>query len=63
MAFKIQPARKGMARDILVELAWGNYGVLLVGRKGSKDISKFELGSIALKVLENASACMVCLVS
>jgi hypothetical protein len=52
-----------MARDILVELAWGNYGVLLVGRKGSKDISKFELGSIALKVLENASACMVCLVS
>lgn len=63
IAFKVQPTRKGMARDILVELAWGNYGILLMGRKGSKDISQFELGSNALKVLENASACMVCLVS
>jgi nucleotide-binding universal stress UspA family protein len=63
VAFKVQPARKGMARDILVELAWGNYGVLVMGRKGSKDISKFELGGTALKVLENAGACMVCLVS
>lgn len=63
VVFKAQPSRKGMARDILVELAWGNYGVILVGRKGSKDITKFELGSNALKVLENACACMVCLVS
>jgi len=63
IAFKVQPTRKGMARDILVELAWGNYGILLMGRKGSKDISQFELGSNALKVLENASACIVCLVS
>jgi nucleotide-binding universal stress UspA family protein len=63
IAFKVQPARKGMARDILVELSWGNYGVLVMGRKGSKDVSKFELGSTALKVLENACACTVCLVS
>lgn len=63
IAVKVQPTRKGMARDILVEFAWGNYGILLMGRKGSKDISQLELGSNALKVLENASACAVCLVS
>jgi nucleotide-binding universal stress UspA family protein len=62
VAFKIQPARRGMAGDILSELAEGNYGILVIGRKGSKEISPFQLGSIADKLLHNARGCMTCLV-
>jgi hypothetical protein len=62
VAFKIQPARRGMAGDILSELAEGNYGILVIGRKGSKEISPFQLGSIADKLLHNARGCLTCLV-
>lgn len=62
VVFKIKPARRGMAADILTELAEGNYGILVIGRKGSKEISPFHLGSIADKLLHNARGCMICLV-
>jgi nucleotide-binding universal stress UspA family protein len=63
IAFKVRPARKGMAGDILLELEQGNYGILVIGRKGSKEISPFRVGSIANKLLHNAQRCVTCLVS
>lgn len=63
VAFKVQAAKKGMAGDILSELEQGNYGILVIGRKGSKEISPFRLGSIANKLLHNAQRCVICLVN
>jgi len=63
VTFKILPARRGMAGDILAELENGKYGILVVGRKGSKELEPFRLGSIADKLLHNAQNCLVCLVN
>jgi nucleotide-binding universal stress UspA family protein len=63
VTFKVRAAKKGMAGDILSELEQGNYGVLVIGRKGSKEISPFRLGSIANKLLHNAQRCVICLVN
>jgi len=63
VSFKVLSTKKGMAGDILVELEQGNYGILVLGRKGSKEISPFRLGSIANKLLHNAQRCVVCLVN
>lgn len=62
VTFKILPARRAMAGDILAEQESG-YGVLVVGRKGSKELGPFRLGSIADKLLHNAQNCMICLVN
>lgn len=61
--FKVQPVRKSMAADILTELEEGEYGILIMGRKGSKELGPFRLGSVANKLLHNARRCMICLVS
>jgi len=63
VTFKILPAQRGMAGDILAELENGRYGVMVIGRKGSKELSPFRLGSIADKLLHNAQNCMICLVN
>jgi len=63
VTFKILPAQRGMAGDILAELENGKYGVLVVGRKGSKELGPFRLGSIANKLLHNAQNCLICLVN
>lgn len=63
VVFKVQAAKKGMAGDILLELEQGNYGILVIGRKGFKEISPFRLGSIANKLLHNAQRCVICLVN
>ena len=63
VAFKTQAVETGMARDILVELAEGKYGILVIGRKGSRETSPFRLGSKASKLLNNAQQCMICLVN
>jgi nucleotide-binding universal stress UspA family protein len=60
---KFQNQKEGIARDILKELEGGNHGILLLGRKGVKDISQFGLGSKANKLLHYARALMVCLVN
>jgi nucleotide-binding universal stress UspA family protein len=62
VVFKIQAQQRGIARDILAELEQGHYGILLVGRKGSKEISRFGLGSKANKLLHGAQALVICLV-
>ena len=63
VAFKSQAVETGMARDILAELAEGKYGVLVIGRKGSRETSPFRLGSKANKLLNNARQCIICLVN
>ena len=62
VVFKIQTQQRGIARDILAELEQAHYGILLVGRKGSKEISRFGLGSKANKLLHGAQAFVICLV-
>jgi nucleotide-binding universal stress UspA family protein len=63
IAVKFQAQKEGLARDILTELEEGNYGILLLGRKGFKDISQFGLGSKANKLVHAAHALMTCLVN
>jgi nucleotide-binding universal stress UspA family protein len=60
---KFQAQKEGIARDILAEMEEGNYGILVLGRKGFKDISQFGLGSKANKLLHAAHAFMICLVN
>ncbi|MCF8143612.1 MAG: universal stress protein [Deltaproteobacteria bacterium] len=60
---KIKAQDQGIARDILAELESGNNGILVTGRKGSKEIKEFGLGSKAYKLLCAAGAFMTCLVN
>ena len=59
----LQAQQKGIARDILTELEEGKYGILVLGRKGFKDIKQFGLGSKANKLLHTAHAFSICLVN
>ena len=61
--FKIQPQNRGIARDILEELESNNYGILVIGRKGSKKIDQFGLGSKAHKLIYNGHALAICVVN
>jgi nucleotide-binding universal stress UspA family protein len=63
VTFKIQPQDRGIARDILEELESNDYGILVIGRKGSKEIDQFGLGSKAHKLLHNAHALAICVVN
>jgi len=63
MLIKLQAQQKGIARDILTELEKGKYGILILGRKGFKDIRQFGLGSKANKLLHTAQALSICLVN
>jgi hypothetical protein len=60
---KFQRQQQGIARDILQELDEGHHGILLLGRKGVKDISQFGMGSKANKLLHYARVLMMCLVN
>ena len=63
VSFKIQPQERGIARDILEELESNDHGILVIGRKGSKEIDQFGLGSKAHKLLHNAHALAMCVVN
>jgi nucleotide-binding universal stress UspA family protein len=60
---KFQPQKEGIARDIVKELEENNHGILVLGRKGFKDINIFGLGSKADKLIHVAHALMICLVN
>jgi nucleotide-binding universal stress UspA family protein len=60
---KLQAQQEGIARYILTELEEGKYGILILGRKGFKDIKQFGLGSKANKLLHTAQAFSICLVN
>lgn len=61
--FKIRAEDRGVARDILTEFEEDNYGILVIGRKGYKDINQFHLGSKANKLLLSAHAFIISLVN
>ena len=61
ITLKIKPQEQGIARDILKELETGNYGIILIGRKGSKNIREFKLGSKANKLLYSAHTLITCI--
>jgi nucleotide-binding universal stress UspA family protein len=61
--FKLVGQKKGIARDIILELEEGDHGILVLGRKGFKGIKEFALGSKAHKLLVNGRAFIVCLVN
>lgn len=63
ISVKFQNQKEGISRDILAELEKGRYGILVLGRKGSRDIETFGLGSKATKLIHTAHALMVCLVN
>jgi nucleotide-binding universal stress UspA family protein len=60
---KIKPQKIGIARDIFMELESGKYGILVIGRRGYKDIKDFGLGSKANKLLIRCRGYIVCLVN
>ncbi|MGM0428514.1 MAG: hypothetical protein ACQEQ7_14920, partial [Thermodesulfobacteriota bacterium] len=60
---KKQAQEEGIARDILTEMERGDNGILVVGRKGSKEIQQYSLGSKAYKLLCAARPFMFCLVN
>jgi hypothetical protein len=61
ITIKLKPQERGIARDILKELETGNYGIILIGRKGSKKIREFQLGSKANKLLYTAHTLITCI--
>lgn len=63
ITIKLKPQERGIARDILKELETGNYGIILIGRKGSKKISEFQLGSKANKLLYTAHTLITCILN
>jgi nucleotide-binding universal stress UspA family protein len=63
VVFKIEPQKRGIARDIIAELEEGDHGILVIGRKGYRDIKEFGLGSKANKMLVSGRAFVICLVN
>ncbi len=61
--FRVRTLKRGMARDIIREMERGRYGILVIGRRGSRNISRFPLGSKAAKLLHSARGRMVCIVN
>jgi len=59
---KIQYLKQGIARDIITEVEEGDHGILVIGRKGSKAIDLFGLGSKAYKLVCTAPTFITSLV-
>lgn len=55
IAAKIIDGSRSAAGDILQEARQGGYGTIVIGRRGATDSSDFSMGSIAKKIIENAS--------
>jgi nucleotide-binding universal stress UspA family protein len=62
ITLKLKPQKQGIARDILKELETGNYGIILIGRKGSKKIREFQFGSKANKLLYTSRTLITCII-
>ncbi|MFO8085214.1 MAG: universal stress protein [Desulfobacterales bacterium] len=63
VVIKIQPQKRGIARDMLQELEEGNHGILVIGRTGFKGIKESGMGSKANKLLIKAKVFNICLVN
>jgi len=58
---KVEPQKKGAARDIIDEAASG-YDIIVIGRRGLSAIKEFFLGSVSQKVIHGAGDVSVVLV-
>ncbi|UCF02152.1 MAG: universal stress protein [Deltaproteobacteria bacterium] len=63
VAFRVQTVERGTARDILAELAAGNYGILVMGRRDSRKRGTFRLSGKANKLFHTVHDAMLCLVN
>lgn len=63
VTFKVQTVESGTTRDILAELAEGNYGILVMGRRDSRKKGTFRLSSKANKLFHTIHDAMLCLVN
>lgn len=63
VVFRTMPTKKGIARDIFLELERGKHGILVLGRRGFRDDKDFALGSKANKLLIKCRGYIVCLIN
>jgi hypothetical protein len=59
--FEYDPSarHKKISRAILSKLKEGDYGTLLLGRKGITGAREFRMGSVALRIINEAQHCSV----
>jgi nucleotide-binding universal stress UspA family protein len=53
------PGDKKISQAILAEVREGNFGTLVIGRKGSTRAREFKLGSVSLRTVTEAENCAV----
>ena len=63
VSFRVQTVERGATRDILGELAEGNYGILVMGRRDSRRRDTFRLSRKANKLFHTTHDAMLCLVN
>ena len=63
VSFRVQTIERGTTRDILAELAEGNYGILVMGRRDSRRRDTFRLSRKANKLFHTSHDAMLCLVN
>ncbi len=56
---EIPPGDKKISQAILAEAQQGNFGTVVMGRKGSTHAREFRLGSVALRTVTEAENCAV----
>lgn len=59
---RVEPAKVGIARDLLEEIARERYQMVMIGKKSLQKKTPFLLGSFANKLLHNAKGVILCLV-
>ena len=59
---KFQPKDYDVAEDILSEAKAGNFGTIVMGRRGLSMAKTLLLGSVTHKVVQNAKGCAVIIV-
>ena len=59
VAVVVKDGRKGVAQDILDEIAEGGYGTVVVGRRGLSMARRLLFGSVSDKIVRNAKDCTV----
>lgn len=59
---RVEPAKVGIARDLLAEIAGDHYQMVVIGKKSLQKKTPFLLGSFANKFLHNAKGVILCLV-
>ncbi len=59
---KIKPKISDVAEEIIEEATSGNYGTIIVGRRGLGTVKSLLLGSVTQKVVQYARGCAVTIV-